>query len=319
MRYRYYTYELPYIRPIRIGNQIQDVRRGVLINVRDEDGNEGWGEAAPLDGYGPDTFKEVVSALGQTNNLPPSLRFGMDCACRSVHAMQSSSPLRDWFGPRAAPSIENAFLVSGTESTIPRVVKTKVGASSVHDDVQRVQHILDTLPKGGQVRLDANGLWSKQEAFEFAALLTELSQVEFIEEPWEGCFRDPDLKSYPLPVAMDESFSSLNDPWQDADYVVLKPALFGALDETLEAIDRLRNAGKSVVLSSAFETSVTLHVLVALASQMDTVPGFGTYRYLKSDVGPRQDWLESSVLLFDQLPVAPGQHISLDGLKEVSI
>ena len=50
MRYRYYTYELPYIRPIRIGNQIQDVRRGVLINVRDEDGNEGWGEAAPLDG-----------------------------------------------------------------------------------------------------------------------------------------------------------------------------------------------------------------------------------------------------------------------------
>ena len=330
MNYRYFQYEIPYIKPIRIGTEVQSVRSGVLIQATSSEGRMGWGEAAPLNGYGPDTLEDVLAAIQTGGELPPSLRFGMDCANR---AATSLLPLREWFGNPVVDTLRNAFLVSGNESpteiVFPEVVKTKVGTDTPENDFNRVRSILERLHSRGCLRLDANGLWSKVEAFKFSSMVASRipeatmqngpnARIEFVEEPWENCFQDPDIEDYPLPVAIDESFEGMSDPWQKADVVVIKPALFGSLSECLTASDEILAAGKKVVLSSAFETAVALHVLVALAFRFDSVPGFGTYRYLSRDVGDKQEWLGGEVLSIGNLPDSPGAHLSPEVLASLA-
>lgn len=252
----------------------------------------GWGEVAPLDGYGPDTLLEVYGLIaGPVDSYSPSLRFGLDCAKREIQAQKQGISFRDTFGPSVRTVIESAQLV-GSDATLARFVKTKVGGVSVRDDVNRVINILSALPTSGKLRLDANGVWSEAQAMEFADTLlrassSALNQIEFIEEPWLGCFDGSILGAFPIPIGIDESFDRNSKSWLQADVVLIKPALFGAISEFFEAKKEVEKAGKRLVMASAFETHLGMSALVALASSFEGgAEGLGTYQYLR--FGPKE-------------------------------
>ncbi len=56
-------YALPFRQAFQTARERLDVRRGFLVRVRDAEGREGIGEAAPIDGFGMESFAEARSAL----------------------------------------------------------------------------------------------------------------------------------------------------------------------------------------------------------------------------------------------------------------
>jgi O-succinylbenzoate synthase len=323
----YFAYRIPFVHPIRIGGALQSERKGLYVRAQDGQGRVGWGEVSPLDGYGPDTLAEVLESLSDSSiPVPPSLRFGLDCAHREIQAQEKGISFRSTIGAVVRQKVESAQLVSTRQPDSIRFLKSKVGSSTVDEDVSRIADILEGLPSDGRLRLDANGIWTKEEAFRFAGQLQSehgalVGKIEFIEEPWQGCFATDQAEAgqtaYPFPLAIDESFSLADPTWRLAEVIMVKPSLFGSIDEFLSARRLLVSEGKRVVLSSAFETGLGMSALVALAS---TVPGeaegFGTYRYLATEQGPatapettRTDfsWLLESTILVDHIPDLPGE------------
>ena len=342
MKLRFFEYRVPFIHPIRIGGSIQSERKGLYLLATDEDGVSGWGEVAPLDGYGPDTFSEVCDLMtGPIAHYSPSLRFGLDCAQREIQAKHRGISFRETIGPAVRPVIQSALLV-GAEPTTARFVKTKVGSARVDDDVNRVLGILSALPASGRLRLDANGIWSKADAFSFAERLREeggplFDKIEFIEEPWSGCFDSDPSDPYPIPTGIDESFNPDVPSWLRADVVLIKPALFGSIGEFLQAKNQAERAGKRLVVASAFETSLGMSAIVALSSTFDGgAEGFGTHKYLVSDPldtegfsGLEQEsfektpetepfhWLRTFPIMANHVLDIPGSRVRASNLKEV--
>lgn len=324
MDQRFFEYSLPYIHPIRIGNTLQSVRRGILIRIEDESGNVGWGEAAPLEGYGPDTLEQVRDALGgPEEEHPASLRFGMDCAWKSISAQQNQRSFAHEIGPLQRSVLDNTRLISTPEGVLPVSVKTKVGGVAIERDVIRVASILAALPSGGRLRLDANGIWSEDEARSFAGSLLKQypaapSMIEFIEEPWSDCFLSDSVANYPFAVAIDENFHPADPSWEKAQFAVIKPSLFGTIEDLFAAEKMLTRAGKKVILSSAFETGVAMCALVALASRIvGAAVGYGTYRYLAEDVSRGNSYLMKPVLRVNEMPDRPGIHIDISRLTRL--
>ncbi|NQV73429.1 hypothetical protein HQ496_09915 [bacterium] len=332
IHYSIFEYSIPFIRPIRIGSQLQSHRKGLYVKATNERGTVGWGEMAPLDGYGPDTLHGVKTALfSDDGHYSESIRFGLDCAKREIRAQESGISFRDTFGPQRRPAIASAQLVSSPAGFDVRFLKTKVGAAPIQEDASRVASLLAALPTGGLLRLDANGLWTKDEAFSFAESLGALDsrakdRIEFIEEPWNGCFEGSEinyLSDFPFPLAIDERFSMENDAWLLADVVVIKPCMFGSIDEFLLAKQHISSKGKGIVISSAFESFLGMSALVALASAHGQgAEGFGTYSYLDRSkleldltlAGHSTDWLLAAEIECAHIPAIPGRWVNESAL-----
>ena len=56
-----FRYRLPLVRPLTLPSGTHEVREGVLLRLTDDEGRQGWGEAAPLPGYSPDTLAETIA------------------------------------------------------------------------------------------------------------------------------------------------------------------------------------------------------------------------------------------------------------------
>lgn len=349
MTYRFVEYAIPFVRPIRIGSHLEPVRRGFFIQGTDARGNSGWGEIAPLDGYGPDTLDEIKQiitissiALPEPSGLPPSFRFGLDCAKRELAAKQQGIAFRDTFGSQKRSQIWSATLVQPSESSAginqkPKFIKVKVGSGPLDNDVSRISRLVAEMPSDGAIRLDANGLWTQEEAQKFATRLADqtgeqLKKIEFIEEPWRGCFSQK--LEYPLPMAIDESFSIQDDSWKNASVVMIKPSLFGTVDELLSTKQRIEAENKRLVLSSAFESPLGMSALVALASSFapqtelgrteEFAEGFGTLSnlnlslFLNTEEEKKWDWMKEEVINVNQLSRYPGDALDPDAFSVIS-
>ena len=68
-----YGYVLRLRHPLTTGRGTLTHRRGVLVRLRDPDGHEGWGEAAPLPGWhGADLATTSDALAGWLRNMPPT-------------------------------------------------------------------------------------------------------------------------------------------------------------------------------------------------------------------------------------------------------
>lgn len=283
-------------------------REGALLELRDESGNAGWGEAAPLPGFSAesadDAARQLVSltAPGAPEEEPyPSVRYALELAQLSLRASTSGEPLPRMISPAPRDTVELSALISGEPDAAPAearrlreagylAVKTKVGRLPVDDEAALVRRVAYELG-GLSLRLDANRAWSLEEALAFARGI-ESVEVEYVEEP----LADPALlprfaEESGMPVALDESLAGMPAAaLADHGYasaVVLKPTLLGGLSRSLAFAARADDLGMKAVVSSAFESGVGTLGLVALAAALpgDGAPaGLDTYRRLGADV-----------------------------------
>lgn len=302
-----YRYTLPLSDSAAAGSA-GDSREGVLLELKDEDGNIGLGDAAPLPGFSHESAGEAASQLRALTEADaaaeepyPSVRFALEQARLSLRAVQAGGPLSRLLSPAPRETVELNALISTGPDEAPaearrlrdagyRAVKLKVGRLGVEDDVELVRGVADEL-ESVALRLDANRAWSLEDALRFARGV-EAVEVEYVEEP----LAEPELLSRfasesGLPVALDESLvgmpaSGLGDH-RYAAAMVLKPTLLGGLSRSLALAARADDLGMKSVVSSAFESGVGTLGLVALAASLsgDGAPaGLDTYRRLGADV-----------------------------------
>jgi o-succinylbenzoate synthase len=171
-------------------------------------------------------------------------------------------------------------------------VKVAEPGTTVDDDVARVAAVRRVMGPEAAVRVDANGLWSVEQA---AAALERLApfDLQYAEQP---CATVPELAELRsrvaglgVRVAADESVRKASDPLAvaragAADVLVVKAQPLGGISAARAVI---ADAGLPCVVSSALDTSVGLGMGAFLAVAAMTpgyAAGLGTAVMFAGDV-----------------------------------
>lgn len=271
-------YALPFRTPLRTAHGRWSVREGLLLRLRTEEGATGYGEVAPIPGFGRETLELDEAALIRIGPRPTAETLaagasGLDCLAgalaRALRACSSATP-----DPAPARDLipVASLLPAGRDvlAVIPgrvelgfRAFKWKVGAGDPADELSLLDDVLAALPSGSKLRLDANGAWDRRQSERWLERCAE-RPIEHVEQPVSPENRAAvDLLlglagDYPTPIALDESLvgQSEIETWLDRGWpgvYVIKP---GLLADPRTVLDRLHRARARVVFSSCLETAV---------------------------------------------------------------
>ncbi len=258
--------------PMRVRFRGITVREGMLLR-----GEAGWGEFSPFLEY---EDREAVPWLRAAREAAD---VGWPVPLRTSIPVNVTVPA---VGPeQAAAVVENS---SGC-----RTAKVKVAepGQSLAQEQARLEAVRDALGPDGRIRVDANGLWSPDEAVAAIRVLDRAAGgLEYVEQPVASV---EDLaavrRRVDVPVAADESIRRAEDPYrvrdlEAADIAVLKVQPLGGVRACLRIAEDI---GLPVVVSSALETSVGIAAGVALAAALPDLPfacGLATVQLLSDDV-----------------------------------
>lgn len=263
-------------------------RELVLVRLVDRFGNEGFGEAAPLPGYGGANLDEVCAALagwsgGQLDELQvPEARSAVDLALCDLRARRLGVPVWKLLGAPTAPEVEvNATVTSPEEASAAAqagfsCVKVKVGLG---DDRERLAAVREAAGPEMAIRVDANGAWSVEGAVHALRELSSLG-IELCEEPVHGLEAISEVAgSLELPVALDESAAlpgALDR--RRCDAVCLKLARCGGIAGLVAAAGRARAVGYRLYLASTLDGPLGIAAALHTAAvvQPDTACGLAT-------------------------------------------
>ncbi|MCM3709119.1 mandelate racemase/muconate lactonizing enzyme family protein [Sporosarcina luteola] len=137
-----------------------------------------------------------------------------------------------------------------------RDVKMKVGGASLKEDMQRIEAVLDILPKGSGLMVDANGRFDLKYAIEFGENIKDYELIWYEEagDPLDYYLQAELSKRYPHAIATGENIFSLQDATNLIRYGGLNPekdflqfdcALSYGLVEYLRILEMLKEFGWS--------------------------------------------------------------------------
>jgi len=270
--------------PLRTARGTWSVREGFIIRV-EENGFIGYGEVAPIPGFGTETVEAARVFLQELAENPflevpsdlPCCAFGLSSAHKAREALPpaSTEALRDYKiaallpAGRAALEVAKEKVGCGYE-----VFKWKIGVESVEEELGVLRDLLPLLPEHGKLRLDANGgLTGDQFEQWLAALSSSQKQIEYLEQPLsvgEELVMAAHASGSAIPIALDESLNGPNGAHWLKEWtgpLVVKPALMGDVDSLIQLLLPIT---ERVILSSVFETQVGLENALTLA---DRLPG----------------------------------------------
>ena len=300
-------------RPVATAHGPVGDREVLLLGLSDADGNTGWGEAAPLAGFTPETVDEAGQAildwLADEERIEPpatpTARAAVDGALLHLAARAAGLPLHRHLNPDSPSSFAVSALVTGAGpddlaaagrtavGAGHRTLKAKVGALAFDADLVRVAALRDAVGPGVAIRLDANGAWDADEAPDHLEQLAGYG-IEFVEEPVAGVDALAAVRAgSPIPIAADESATSPAGVAAviaagAADLVVLKPSAVGGIVVAAELAAVAREAGLGIVITSLLDGAVGVAHAAHLASALgalDPAPGLATSALIAQDVG----------------------------------
>jgi L-alanine-DL-glutamate epimerase-like enolase superfamily enzyme len=135
-----------------------------------------------------------------------------------------------------------------------KVVKMKIGAAPLEEDLRRIEAVLDVVGDGKYLAVDANGRFDLPTAISYAEALRPYGLFWYEEagDPLDYALQAELAKHYDLPMATGENLFSHQDARnllryggmrQDRDYLQFDCALSYGLVEYLRTLDVLRECG----------------------------------------------------------------------------
>ena len=336
-------FRLPLRKPWRFGDHRITERRGWLVRLADTNGVIGWGETTPFPEVGTESPRRAkkwletaltglagmaperaLEDLPPAAAAPPAARCGVETALLDLAAKGTGVPLARLLATDAAESIAvNATLgtLAGTEpedvdtaiAADFRCLKLKAGVDSPERELAALEKLLDWLPAGVELRLDANRAWSWEQAKQMLGALGG-KPVQWVEEP----LREPNpaalaalRNASPVPLALDESLNHANLNTllaaAAADLLVLKPMRLGGLMPCLEMTRQARAAGVSSLVTTTLDGAPATHGAAHLAAAIEAsgtglAHGLATGGWLAQDLAPGLVVERGRITL----PLAPG-------------
>ena len=291
--------ELKTRHPFIIARGTQDTYRTVHIRLTDQDGLEGWGEAAPQRYYG-ETPETVLAALNLYATALPddpllledaeselatvlrgnaAARAGLSAALHDLAGKRMGHPVHRLFGldPRKCPQstftigidTPDRITMKVREADPYPILKVKLGTN---DDVAILQAIRDGTSK--ELRVDANGGWTRKQAVRMLPVLDEYG-VTVLEQP----LAPDDLEGLAevtrqarIPVIADESCLTAADiPGLvgKVDGINIKLAKTGSLREALRMIALARAHHMVVMVGCMIESSIGITAAAQITPLVD--------------------------------------------------
>ena len=276
--------------------------RTVWVRLRDDDGAEGWGEAAPSGFYG-ESAETVVAALGRMEpvlakadawsldtidaeleravRLNGSARCAVSAALHDLMGKRLGVPVYRLWGLDPAKAPQSSFTIGIApnldvlrervrEAKQYPILKIKLGSD--HD-----VDILETVRAAAPdkiLRVDANAAWTPKHALQMVERLIEFD-VEFLEQPLpphdiEGLRFIRDRS--PLPIVADESCIVATDIPKllgAVDGINIKLSKCGSLREALKMIATARAHGLLVMCGCMIETTLGIAAAAHFAPLLD--------------------------------------------------
>ena len=303
---------LHFKQPAGTSRGVYTERRSWFVTVSDGE-RSGVGECAPLPDLSCDArpdygdvlrrFCDQVELSGQIDCEAmrdyPSMLFGLETALLSLRR----SSLFDTAFSRGEEGIPiNGLVWMGRyDEMLERMeqklqqgfhcVKLKIGAIDFDQELDLVKRIRDRFSRREvEIRLDANGGFSYEEALYKLELLSQYAQS--IEQPIKAgqwAFMAELCRDSPLPIALDEELIGVNDRDMKSHllniikpaYIVLKPSLHGGMAGCREWIEAARQHEVGSWLTSALESNVGLNAIAQFCADVygdhiTTPQGLGT-------------------------------------------
>lgn len=310
-------FSLPLNRPLETSAGTMERREGFLVRLGD--GPIGIGEATPLPGWTESheacqaalaDSLDTVDALSVADEVPemastPSARHGLELAVLDRAARAAGHPLYRQLGGRRRVSTVpvNATVGDGdVETTVAacraavnrgfRTVKIKAGARPVEEDIARLAAVSDAVDGQTELRVDANGAWTRAQAATAIDELAELG-VSLIEQPLaaDELASHAELRDLGIEIALDETLR--DHPVETvleagaADVMVLKPMVLGGVWRATAVAEQALEAGVDVIVTTTIDAAVarTAAVHLAAALAVDRACGLATADWLAQDVG----------------------------------
>jgi L-Ala-D/L-Glu epimerase len=301
MKLSHQTIELKPTHPFVIARGGYAHHRNVIVRLTDDDGLEGFGEAAPNRYYG-ESVATVIAALAQFKPIieradPMSLESTEADLNRVLRGNASakgavSSALHDLIGKRLGLPVyriwgldqsagpQSSFTIAIAESNeLARrveeargypILKIKLGT----DRDMEIVRIVRTAAPEKRLRVDANAAWTPKHAVKMSEFLADQG-VEMLEQPVPA--NDIEglrfvRKRSRLPVFADESCMVATDIARLAgavDGINIKLAKCGSLREALRMVHTARALEMQVMAGCMIESSLGISAISQISPLLD--------------------------------------------------
>lgn len=346
-----YRYTIPLTEPVTVKGHPVVQRDGIVLALKSCEGDlTAYGEIAPLPGLHRETLEMAEAQLLDLvcshsfcipgplpDGLFPSVQTGVEMAMLNLEAAASGTPPA--FFPSAVTSalLPLNALLSGDAASVParaeslyelgyRVFKLKVNAGNTSNAIECIHSLHRRFGNKIELRLDANQSFALDDAVAFIREIPAGS-ISYIEEPIrnpagiEEFHRKTSIRS-----ALDETLWLQPEllgmiPAEALGALILKPNRIGGISKALTFFRHARENGLKAVISSAFESGISLGMYAWLAASASPDPaacGLDTFRYLQYDLlelpfGSDNSLIDSRKAFLD------AQNVNLHTLKPLSI
>jgi L-alanine-DL-glutamate epimerase-like enolase superfamily enzyme len=287
--------------PFIIARGGQSDYRTVMVRLRDADGREGWGEAAPAKFYGESTETVQAALRFYAEHLPDdpfdieateqrwaellrrnaSARAALSSALHDLVGKRLDIPVYRLWGLDPARAPRSTFTIGldtpekirakVLEAKQYPILKVKLGTEN---DVEILRTIRDATDK--EIRVDANCGWTVKRAIQMLPVLKEFG-VTVLEQPLppdqlDGVAAITRLSE--IPVIADESCETAADIPQlvgKVDGINIKLAKCGSLREAIRMIAIARAHGLMVMVGCMIESSIAITAAAHFTPLVDIV------------------------------------------------
>ncbi|HEY9761452.1 MAG TPA: dipeptide epimerase [Trichocoleus sp.] len=295
--------------PLTISRGTHSQSTNLWVRI-EQDGIEGWGEASPFSIGEVSQTSDAIAA--ELNSLSTSLssyhplnrqaidRWMSENAISSAAWAAVDVALHDWLGKRtgiplwqlwgldrqrivptsvtigiSSPSAAQARLHDWLQQGNFQAIKVKLGSpEGIEADQAMMVAILEKLPNGIKLSIDANGGWSLTDALHMAEWLAARGAT-YLEQPLPVDATQDLLTLYeksPLPIFVDESCFTCHDipPLADRVHGInIKLMKSGGLTEAIRMIHTARACGLQVMFGCYSDSSLSNTALAHLSPLAD--------------------------------------------------
>ena len=280
----------------------------VIIRIKTDSGEEGWGEADPGGVlFTGDTGEAVMDTIreegaeriigcrvddwvenGDGLMFQGSIGAAFDVAVHDVLAKSRHQPLWALLGEKHREKIDSLWPTSsGTSEEDLKIIQPrlaegfrtfmlKMGSLPVEKDIDRVLEVLKVLPDDVNIMVDANQGWEIEEAMTFVEGVNDMPLV-LIEQPvfaenHEGLKKISNISR--IPISVDESLQTVEDArkialGRIASVFSIKVSKNGGLRAGLEIGRIAKEQDLLVMMNSMLELGITQSASLHLGCVLD--------------------------------------------------
>lgn len=297
LKANYIKYNLNFKLPAGTSRGIIDVKETFFIKIIDPNGKIGIGECALFRGLSyddKDDYEDKLQWLCDNINLGkekllqlyksyPSIQFGLETAFLDLISNKQMEIFKSEFTEGIGSIPINGLIWMGNQQFMTMQIheklndnfsclKLKIGAINFNDEISIIKNIRKNFSKNDlEIRVDANGAFSTNEALEKLKILSDLD-IHSIEQPIKHGNIDEMTKLCeisPVDIALDEELIGVINTKDKENiierikpkYIILKPSLVGGFKASKEWIDIAEKNNCSWWVTSALESNIGLSAI----------------------------------------------------------